>query len=86
MSTEVTSISNSGPSESGQITSTGSTSGSPDGATGAAPIKISSLEDLKEKARPVYDAVMMSMAYEIKGQQDRSNDRIKEALREAQSR
>lgn len=51
-------------------------------AASAAIGSIASMEDLKVKAKPLYDAVMMAIATTIKNQQDASNDRIKEILAE----
>ena len=47
--------------------------------------KINSLDDLKQKARPVFDMLMMSMAQHIKDSQNQSNARIKKILADAES-
>ncbi len=48
-------------------------------------IKVNSMEELKVKAPEIYNAFMMSFANDIRGQMQRSNDRITEELRKQRS-
>lgn len=53
--------------------------------TDASTVQLRTMNDLKEQAPKIYDAFMMYFANELKGQMDRSNDRIKKAMREART-
>ena len=52
----------------------------PEDAT--APAGISTMAELREKAPPLYKAIMESLAYRICTEQNRSNERIKRILDE----
>ena len=50
----------------------------------SADTQISTVEDLKTKARPLYDAIMMALAMHIKEAQQRSTERIKQIREESE--
>ena len=56
------------------------------GSTASLSTPIRTLDDLKTLAPPLHDAIMMSIALEIKRQQERANARFKQILREADQR
>ena len=55
-------------------------------APGGVPTIVKTLEDLKALAPPLYDAILMSIAMEIKRQQEHANAELKRILREADER
>jgi hypothetical protein len=44
---------------------------------------VSSLEELRQVAPPLYDAIMQSIAQRVRDDQNASNERLKQILREA---
>lgn len=69
--------------EAAEATSTTSGSQKLDAETAAT--KVSSLEDLKEKAPKVYDATILAIAQNITNKMRRSQDRLREIMRRNQA-
>jgi hypothetical protein len=64
------------------VNPTGESSGVSGGGPVTGATTVRSMEELKEKAPEVYNAMLMGIAMRIRAEQEHANDRIKKILRE----